>query len=152
MKLGEALSKLKKERSKLARLIQLRKDHVYVETGKQPAFDPKKISEEINLQIDLIRKMKIQVQKTNLSTKVQGDDISVAEAIIKVNDIRSKIAHLSNVFEKKSSWLYRERDQKEMVALLNEQEIEDELEKLEISKVQLDNKIQMTNWTTNLTD
>lgn len=152
MKLGEALSKLKKEKSKLARLIQLRKDHIYVEEGKQSPFDPKKISEEINIQIDLIRKLKIQVQKTNLSTKVQGDDISVAEAIIKVNDIRSKIAHLSKVFESKSSWIYRERDQKERVALLDEQEIEDELEKLEIAKVQLDNKIQMTNWTTPLLD
>ena len=90
------------------------------------------------------------MQKTNLATLVKGEDISAAEAIIKVNDIRSKIAHLSTVFEKKSSWLYRERDQKEMIALLDEEEIENELEKLEIAKVQLDNKIQITNWTTEL--
>ncbi len=152
MKLGEALSKLKKERSKLARLIQLRKDHVYVEVGKQPAFDPKKISQEIEEQIETIRQLKIQVQRTNLATSIKGEDISLAEAIIKVNDIRSRIAHLSKVFEGKSSWLYRERDQKEKVALLDEQEIEDELEKLEIAKVQLDNRIQMTNWTTNVLD
>ena len=150
MKLGEALSKLKKERSKLARLIQLRKDHVYVEAGKQPTFDPQKITVEIETQIEAIRKLKIQVQKTNLTTDVKGEELSLAEAIIKVNDIRSKIAHLSTVFEKKSSWLYRERDQKEMIALLDEEEIENELEKLEIAKVQLDNKIQITNWMTEL--
>jgi len=150
MKLGEALSKLKKERSKLARLIQLRKEHVYIEAGKQPLFDPKKITSEIEAQIEAIRKLKIQVQKTNLATIVKGEDIPVAEAIIKLNDIRSKIAHLSTVFEKKSSWLYRERDQKEMIALLDEGEIENELEELEIAKVQLDNKIQITNWITEL--
>ena len=43
MKLGEALSKLKKEKSKLARLISLRKDNVFVEEGKQTPFDPQKL-------------------------------------------------------------------------------------------------------------
>ena len=35
MKLREALSNLKKEKSRLARLISLRKDNVYVEEGKK---------------------------------------------------------------------------------------------------------------------
>ena len=152
MKLGEALSKLKKEKSRLARLILLRKDNVYVEEDKQTPFDPKKLSKEINQKINNIRKLKIQIQKTNLMTIVKGDDISLAEAIIKINDLRSKIASLSKVFDRKGDWHYsnREKEQKENISQLDEQEIEDEIEKLAITKVQLDNKIQMTNWTTEL--
>jgi len=152
MKLGEALSKLKKEKSRLARLISLRKNNVYVEEGKQTPFDPQKLSPEINQKINGIRKLKIQVQKTNLETTVKGDNISLAEAIIKINDLRSKIAHLNKVFDQKSDWPYRsrEKEQKENVPQLDEQEIEDEIERLVVAKVQLDNKIQMTNWITEL--
>lgn len=152
MKLGEALSKLKKEKSRLARLILLRKENVFVEEGKKTKFDPKKLSEEIDNRIDEIRKLKIKIQKTNLNTTIAGEKITLAEAIVKINDLRSKIAHLSDLFEKKRDFLFRDKDEKEMIAQLDELEIEDEIEKLEIEKVQLDNKIQISNWTTPLTD
>ncbi len=152
MKLGEALSKLKKEKSRLARLISLRKDNVYVEEGKKTKFDPKKLSNEINNKIDEIRVLKIKIQKTNLNTKIDGEEITLAESIIKVNDIRSKISNLSNLFERRRDYFYKDKDEKEMIAQLDELEIEDEIEKLEIEKTQLDNKIQITNWTTPLQD
>ncbi len=152
MRLGEALSKLKKEKSRLARLILLRKENIYVEEGKKTKFNPKKLSEEIDKRIEDIRKLKIKIQKTNLNTTVNGDNVILAEAIVKVNDLRSNLAHLSSLFEKKERYLFRDKDEKEMVTQLDELEIEDKIEKLEIEKVQLDNKIQMTNWTTKLVD
>lgn len=152
MKLGEALSKLKKEKSRLARLIQLRKENVYVEEGKKTKFDPKKLSKEIDEKIEEIRRLKIKVQKANLETNVEGENMTLAEVIIKVNDLRSKISHLSSLFEKRSLLLYREKDEKSLIAQLDELKIEDEIEKIEIEKVQLDNKIQTTNWTTKLID
>lgn len=152
MKLGEALSTLKKEKSRLARLILLRKENVYVEEGKKTKFDPKKLSEEINKKIEDILELKIKIQKTNINTKVTGETITLAEAIIKVNDLRSKISHLSTLFERKRDFLFRDKDEKELVPQLDELEVEDKLEKLEIDKIQLDNKIQITNWTTKLLD
>lgn len=152
MKLGEALSKLKKEKSKLARLISLRKENVYVEEGKKTKFDPKELSGEIDEKIEEIRKLKVQIQKTNLNTKIAGDDILLGEAIIKVNDLRSKLASLSKLFEKERSLWYRNKDEKEITAQIDELEIEDEIEKLEVEKIQLDNKIQTTNWATKLID
>lgn len=148
MKLGEALSRLKKEKSRLARLILLRKENVYAEEGKQTKFNPGELSEEIDKKIDEIRKLKIEIQKTNLNTKVSGENMTLAEALIKVNDLRSKIAQLSDLFERKKDYLFRDKDEKDKVAQLDEIEIEDCIEKLEIEKVQLDNKIQITNWTT----
>ncbi|MBW2974710.1 DIP1984 family protein [Candidatus Woesearchaeota archaeon] len=152
MKLGEALSKLKKEKSRLARLILLRKENVYVEKGKKTRFDPKKLSKEIDTKIENIRKLKIRIQKTNLDTLAAGEGISLAEAIIKVNDLRSRLANLSSLFERKRSYLFGDKEEKEMIAQIDELEIEDEIEKLEIKKLQLDNKIQMANWTTQLID
>ena len=152
MKLGEALSRLKREKSRLARLILLRKENVYVEKGKKTKFDPEKLSKKIDEKIDEIRKLKIKIQKTNLNTTVNGENITLAEAIIKVNDLRSKLAKLGNLFEDKRSYRYRDKDEKEIVAQLDELEIDDEMERLEIEKVQLDNKIQMANWTTKLID
>ena len=152
MNLGEALSLLKKEKSRLARLINLRKENVYVEEGKKSEFNPKKLSEEINVKIDEIRRLKIRIARTNLDSETSGEKINLAEAIIKVGDIRSKIAHLNSLFERKRSSWYGEKETKSFVAQLNEAEIENEIEKLEIEKAKLDNKIQITNWNIKLLD
>lgn len=150
--LGEALSLLKKEKSRLARLINLRKDNVYVEEGKKSEFNPKKLSEEINIKIDEIRRLKIRIARTNLDSETSGEKINLAEAIIKVGDIRSKIAQLNNLFERKRSSWYSEKETKTLISQLDESEIEDDIEKLENEKAKLDNKIQMTNWNTQLLD
>ena len=152
MKLGEALSKLKKEKSRLARLISLRKENIYTEKGKKPNFDPKELSKEIEDKLKDIRTLKIRIQKTNLQTKVVGEDILLGEALIKINDLRSTLAHLVTLFDRRRDLFYREKDAKEIVAHIDEKQIEDLVEKTEIEKSQLDNKIQMTNWTTPLVD
>ncbi len=147
MNLGEALSLLKKEKSRLSRLIDLRKENVYKEENKKATFNPKKLSTEINKKIDEIRTLKIRIQKTNLNTLVKGETISLAEAIIKVNDIRKKIATLSTLFEERRSY-FSDSKEKKKIAQLDELTIEDEIMALEREKVHLDNKIQMTNWVT----
>lgn len=150
MNIGEGLSKLKKEKSRLARLISLRKENVYSEKGKETKFSPKELTKEVDTKIEEIRKLKIKIQQANLGTKIHGEEISLAEAIIKVNDLRSKIAHLSTLFEKKERWLYRDKNEYEMIAQLDEKEIEDDIEQLENEKAIMDNKIQATNWSTKL--
>ena len=152
MNLGEALSLLKKEKSRLARLISLRKDNVFIEKGKKSEFDLNKLSEDINNKIEKIRELKLRILKTNISTTVQDEGVSLSEAIIKVNDMRSKIAQLSELFERKRSLWYFDKDQKEMIPQLDESKIEDEIEKIEVEKTKLDNKIQMENWNTELID
>lgn len=147
MNLGEALSLLKKERSRLSRLIELRKEHLYKEEGKKATFNPKKLSEEINKKTDYIRLLKIRIQTTNLHTLVKGEALTLAEAIIKVNDIRKKIANLTTLFEERRSY-FSDKNEKKRVPQLDELKIEDEIMALERQKVQLDNKIQMTNWIT----
>lgn len=146
MNLGEALSLLKKEKSRLARLISLRKENVFVEEGKKTEFDPKKLSEEINNKIEDIRKLKIRIQKTNISSKLDKDSITLAEAIIKIGDIRSKLSHLSSLFDRKRDrWIF-DKDTKTYITQLNESENEKEIDRLEAEKTALDNKVQTANW------
>lgn len=154
MKLGEALAHLKKEKSRLARLISIRKENVYVEKGKKTPFDPEELGKDINKKIHDIRKLKIRIQKTNLATKINGSSTSIAEAILMVGDIRSMIAKLSNLFEEKHeySWKLRDKDQIEKIPQLSESVIDREMEQLETEKTRLDNAIQIANWDTELLD
>ena len=153
MKLGEALAQLKRERSRLARLISLRKENVYVEKGKQSPFNPEQIGRDITGKIDQIRALKIRIQKTNLHAMLPKEKISLAEAIILVGDIRSKISHLSNLFTEKReyfSFRLRSKDDIEKIAQLSEPEVEKEIESLESEKIRIDNLIQIANWETEL--
>jgi hypothetical protein len=86
--------------------------------------------------------------KTNLNSEISEGEITLAEAIIKVGDIRSKIAQLSNLFERRRGLWYTEKETRNFLPQLQEAEIEKEIEKLEIEKVKLDNQIQMANWNT----
>lgn len=152
MKIGEALSELKRGEKRLTRLIELRKDNVFIEKGKKSDFDIDKLSEEINNKVEEIRTLKIKIQKTNLTTKIPNEGILLAEAIIKVNDLRAKISNLSRLFEEKRDFLFRDKDKVEKTSQLNQAEIEKEIESLEKEKIDLDNKIQITNWETELKD
>ena len=150
MNIGEALTLLKKEKSRLSRLISLRKDNVFVEVGKKTEFNVSELTEKINKKTEEIRFLKIKIQKTNVSAIVIGDEITLAEAIIKVNDLRGKIGDLSKMFDKKRNSWYFEKEKKETISQIEESSIEDEIERLENEKAKLDNDIQMTNWKTNL--
>jgi uncharacterized protein YchJ len=150
MNLGEALSLLKKEKSRLVRLITLRKDNVFVEEGKKTEFDPKKISEDIDKKIEDIRKLKIRILKTNINSRLKDESLTIAEAIIKIGDIRSKLSNLSTLFDRRKERWYFEKEPKNYISQLEETLIEKEIEKLEQEKTQLDNKIQMSNWNTEL--
>ena len=110
------------------------------------------ISKQIDNKTEEIRKLKIRIQKTNLSAIVNAENMILAEAIIKVNDMRGKIGDLSKLFERKRDSCYLDKDQKEMVAQIDESVIEDEIENLENEKAKLDNAIQMTNWRAQLSD
>ena len=148
MKLGEALTELKREQNKLSRLILLRKDHIYREEGTPTKFDPQHLSTEINKKVNEIRDLKLRIQHTNIATKISGEKITLAEAIIKMSDVRNEIKNLTGLFERRNEYLFREKDERKRITAIDERIVEKEIEKLENERTQLDNKIQVTNWTT----
>lgn len=152
MKLGEALSLLKKEKAKLSRLITLRKENFYIENKKKPSFDIKDLTKQINEKTGEIRNLKIKIQKTNLNTTLCEQEITLTEAILKIDDLRIRVSDLSNLFERKRDFLYREKNEIIKYPLIEEKKIEEEIEKLQSEKTKLDNQIQVTNWTVELLD
>jgi len=150
MKLGEALSKLKKEKSGLARMIELRKENVLLPVDEKPSFNPEKLTLKINKKIVEIRKLKLSIQKTNMTQKIKNTNQLISEAIIKINDFRSILSSLRNLFYRKPSLFHREKDDVKMVAHLKETAIEEEIKKIQSEKTKLDDLLQITNWSTEL--
>ncbi len=150
MKLGEALSLLKKEKARLSRLVNLRKENFYIETKKKPPFDIRDLTKQINEKTEEIKQLKLKIQKTNLGIRLIDGDITVAEAILKISDLRARISDMGNLFERKRDYLFREKNDVDKHPLIEEKKIEEEIEKLQVEKTNLDNKIQITNWTAEL--
>ena len=131
------------------RLLALRKENVYRLKGERAKFDPNKLSKEIETKLTEIRKLKIRIQRTNLSTHLKGEGMTLAESIIKVQDLREQIKNLGTLFDDKRDYFFRDKEAKK-VAQIDEAKVEDTIQLLELKKAQLDNKIQITNWETNL--
>lgn len=149
MKLGAALSKKKSEKGKLARMISLRKKNAYLEEGAKPTYDFNKLTQKIDEKIKEIRKLKIQIQKTNIKTMLD-EKMNLAEAVIKIGDLRSRIAKLNEVTKRDSLFSRWDREKNNYVPAFDEKELERELEKLESEKVRLDNKLQKRLWEVDL--
>ena len=152
MKLGAALAELKSRQSQLARLIQIRQDTMDYESNKKPKMDAKELTEQINTMIDDIRKLKLQIMKTNLETEL-STGITLSEAIIKIGDLRSKIANYHQLvkYERdRYSFFEGERKTKDVIPQVEEKKIEEEIKKLNEEKLKLDNEIQQANWKVDL--
>jgi len=148
VKLGEALSELKKEKSALARLISLRKNNTMLPEGEKPVFDPKVLTRKIRQRTAYIRKLKLDIQLTNMENPISGSKKSIAKAIIEINDLRSELASLSTLYER-TSFLYRDKEEK-LVDHMSREEVEKEIRRLQIEKTKLDNALQKANWSTDL--
>jgi len=148
VKLGEALSELKKEKSAHARLISLRKNNTMLPEGEKPVFDPKVLTRKIRQRTAYIRKLKLDIQLTNMENPISGSKKSIAKAIIEINDLRSELASLSTLYER-TSFLYRDKEEK-LVDHMSREEVEKEIRRLQIEKTKLDNALQKANWSTDL--
>jgi flagellar biosynthesis/type III secretory pathway chaperone len=147
MKLGALLSDIKGKQSRLSRLMSISKETMYVEVGKTPKMDYKEVSAEIERLVKEIRLSKLKIQEANMKNKLPDYDMSIAEAIMKVGDLRSLIAYKSGLirYSKTLSW-DREEINIEYNPQVEEKKIEKEIEELSKEKIKLDNAIQKANW------
>lgn len=147
MKLGSLLSEIKGKQSRLSRLIDISKETMYVEDGKEPKMDYKEVSEETNKLIDDIRQLKLKVMKANLENTLPDSDMTLAEAILKVGDLRSRMSNKSGLIRYSKIHIWNIDDKKiDFVPQVKEKEIEDEIKELSKEKIKLDNQIQKANW------
>lgn len=151
MKIGEALAEKKRLQNRLAKCNELLKKSYYYK--KKPDFDYYKLTKEVEKLTEKIKDIKMQIMHTNMSTNVnyKGDEISLAELIIELGDIRSRIAVLNELYNPKD-WMGRFRydDEDNVQPQVPPEEVEKEILKLNNEKTELDALLQHTNWTVEL--
>jgi uncharacterized protein YchJ len=146
MKLGALLSEIKGKQSRLSRLMEVSKETMYVEEGKIPKMNYNEVSKEIDDLIANIRELKLKVQEANMKNTLPDSKMSLAEAIIKVGDLRSLISHKSGLIRYKTQFWGMEDKKVDYKPQVEEKKIEDEVEELSKEKIKLDNAIQKANW------
>ena len=148
MKIAEALREIKGLKGRLSRLYSLVGQNFYYAEDEKPEFDVGDLFEEIQETTDELRHMKVKVIHTNLNTRV--GDITLAEAIIKLGDLRGEAAKLEQFFRARPENLYLRDERVIYKTVISEQEqvkaIEAKSREIEL----LDNRIQKANWQVDL--
>lgn len=151
MKIGEALAEKQRLQSRLAKCNQLLSSSFYY--VDKPDFDYRKLRKEIDGILKDIKKMKLLLMKTNMETKigVNGKKMSLAEIIIEIGDIRSRIATMNTLYKEKDDYFsLRSEMTKTKKPQVKPEEIEDEIKALMKQKMTLDSLLQHYNWTIDL--
>lgn len=152
MKIGEALVEKKKFQSRLAKCNDLLQKSYYYRKEK-PDFSYKKLRVEIDDITKKIRKLKIDIQYTNMTETVpyKGKNITLAELIILIGDIRAEIATIGNLYQNMDQYSFMDENTTIMKSQVPPEEIEENIKALNQEKSELDALLQHTNWTVNLT-
>ena len=150
MKIGEALSEKKRLQSRLAKCNELLRSSFYYVS--KPDFSYKKLRKEIDNILKEIKKLKLSLTKTNMSTKckVNGKEMSLAELIIEIGDIRSQIASLSNLYKEQDDYYVLREGAIQQKSQVKPEEIENEIKALNQKKTTMDALLQHLNWTVDL--
>ncbi|GCC10542.1 hypothetical protein IPdc08_00572 [archaeon] len=154
MKIGEALARKKLLKNKLLELQKLQRTTFFVEEGKKKEADFDELSGEISKVLEELRELKLKTQNANLKTFVDWNakNISLAEAILNIGDLRSQFAHLDKLedddrsFGNRSFYDRKTKDEVEYIPQKTRTEIVELKKKLEAEKTALDNLLQNTNW------
>lgn len=152
MKIGEALVEKKKFQSRLAKCNDLLQKSYYYRQSK-PDFSYKKIRTEIDDITKKIRKLKIDIQYTNMTETVSYKEktITLAEMIILIGDIRAEIATIGNLYRSNADrYSFMDENTTIMKPQVPPEEIEENIKSLNQEKSKLDSLLQHTNWTIDL--
>lgn len=149
MKLAEALQ----ERTDLNRQIEQLKmrlsNNAIVQEGEAPSEDPKVLLSELNNSITKLEELIGRINLTNCATIVDGKTLT--ELIAKKDCLSIKVgAYQDFVFQASQTARRATRTEIKILSTVDVKDIQKEIDKLSKELRLLDNKIQETNWTTEL--
>lgn len=148
MKIGEALALIKAKRSYLVGQYELLNEQMYYEAGKKPDFDANEIIKNIEKGEKELMHLKLAVMRANMEKKLENG-MSLAETIIFIGDIRSKISQMSRAAKNphRDRLFYDMKDKRiEYVPQIQPKDIEAKVRELETEKRRLDAELQKANW------
>lgn len=149
MKLAEALQ----ERADINRNIeQLKKrlsNNVLVQEGEQTAEDPKKLKQELDNSLDRLAYLVAHINQTNCETAIDGQTLT--KLIAQKDVLMMKIAAYKDIVYTASQTSYRARNTEiKIKSAINVADWQGEIDRLSKEVRLLDNKLQETNWRTDL--
>ena len=149
MKLAEALQ----ERADLNRQIEQLKsrlsNNAIVQEGEEPAENPQELIKELNGSISRLEELIGRINLTNCATTVDGSTLT--ELIAKKDCINLKlIAYQNLVYDASQTARRATRTEIKILSTVDVKSLQKTVDKLSKELRLIENKIQETNWTTEL--
>ena len=149
MKLAEALQ----ERADINRNIeQLKKrlnNNVLVQEGEQTAEDPEKLKQELDNSLERLTYLIAHINQTNCETKLDGETLT--ELIAKKDTLLLTLSVYKDIVYSGSQTSYRARNTEiKIKSAISVSGWQTEIDRLSKELRLLDNKLQETNWNTDL--
>ena len=162
MMLAKAIKTKKRLTAELMRLVQKREKYFLVdEEAEKYPYDYGILSAEISEKAASINRIQSTINRINISTKVKFEnrEISLYEAIILFGSLKAELANIEKLIakipssENETERFYsarRKKDDVELIPIVDLDYLTKEQEKLEKRKDALDELIQKTNWSTEI--
>ena len=149
MKLAVALQERADLNIKIEDLKGRLSRNILVQEGEKPAEDPKDLKKELDACINRLEYLIAAINKTNCETKVDGK--SITELLARKDALEVKSAAYRDIVYVGSSNTDRARNTEiKIVSVINVKSWQKEADETAKEIRLIDNKIQETNWTTEL--
>ena len=149
MKLAEALQERADMNRKIDQLKNRLNNNVLVQDGETPAEDPAKLKKELDVSIERLAYLIARINQTNCATRVDGQTLT--EMIAKKDALALKISSYKEIVSNGSQASYRARNTEiKIKAAISISDWQAEIDKMSKELRLLDNKLQQSNWSTNL--
>lgn len=151
MKLAVALQERADLNIKIGDLKARINRNVLVQEGEKPTEDPKDLKKELDTCINRLEYLIAAINKTNCETKVDGK--SITELLARKDVLEVKSAAYRDIVYVGSSNTDRARNTEiKIVSVINVKAWQKEADEIAKEIRLIDNKIQETNWTTELVE
>jgi len=151
MKLAVALQERADLNIKIGDLKARINRNVLVQEGEKPREDPKDLKKELDTCINRLEYLIAAINKTNCETKVDGK--SITELLARKDVLEVKSAAYRDIVYVGSSNTDRARNTEiKIVSVINVKAWQKEADEIAKEIRLIDNKIQETNWTTELVE
>ena len=149
MKLAEALQERSDLNTKIAELRRRLDNCLLVQDGEEPAEDPKQLLQELDGSVERLENLMAAINLTNCKTTVNG--MTLTELIAKKDALNIKVAAYKNFVYTIGSGTDRARGTEiKIKPVLKASELQKLVDKLAKEIRLLDNRLQQTNWETDL--
>lgn len=149
MKLAEALNLRADIQRRIEQLSERLNLNAKVQEGEKPAEDPKKLIAELNALIEQLEKLIADINLTNAVTLLEGKTLT--ELIARKDALMMKNRIMRNFLSSASSVVDRYSNTEiKIKSTIDVETFQDKVDTLAVEIRELDVKIQMTNWTTEL--